>query len=69
MYTLRRRFYLRSVGNNKMKNLFLPPFLFMVSIISILLVIKAAYPWELLFVFVPIACLIAFYSWLDNNER
>jgi len=51
-----------------MKSKFWPPILCMLSIISVLLVINATYPWELAFVFVPIICLVAFYAWLDNNN-
>jgi len=51
-----------------MKSNLWPPVLCMLSIISVLLVINATYPWELAFVFVPIICLIAFYKWLDDHN-
>jgi len=51
-----------------MKSYAWPPVLLMVSILSVLTVINAEYPWELTFVFVPIICLIAFYKWLDDHN-
>jgi len=51
-----------------MKSFAWPPVLLMVSILSVLTVINATYPWELSFVFVPLVCLVAFYVWLDNHD-
>jgi len=51
-----------------MKSEYFPFVLLVISALSIYFVLNAVHPWELCLGFIPIVCLVMFYTWLDREK-